>query len=136
MQDFHNLKVWARAHAHAINVRKAARQFPRSGYASLLRQMTTAAESITFNIVEGCGSSSQKEFARFLEISIKSAFELEYQLQLALDYGVLRIDRHTDLSQETIAIRKMTFSLRKKVLGLTAREQSDSLKTQYPTTSD
>ncbi|MEO5903513.1 MAG: four helix bundle protein [Gemmatimonadaceae bacterium] len=77
MQDYHNLDVWARAHAQSLKVRKATRQFPRSGYASLKKQMTTAAESITFNIVEGCGASSQKDFARFLDISIKSAFELE-----------------------------------------------------------
>lgn len=78
--------------------------------------MTTAAESIAFNIVEGCGASSQKEFARFLDITIKSAFELEYQLQLACDYGVLPRDRHLRLAKETVEIRKMTFALREKVL--------------------
>ena len=78
--------------------------------------MTTAAESIAFNIVEGCGASSQKEFARFLDISIKSAFELEYQLELAYDYGVLPSERHVRLAQETVEIRKMTFALQQKVL--------------------
>lgn len=116
MQDYHNLKVWARAHAHTLKVRSATRGFPRSGYTSLKKQITTAAESIAFNIVEGCGSSSQKDFARFLDISAKSAFELEYQLQLACDYGVLPGPAHTALSKETVEIRKMVFSLRAKVL--------------------
>jgi four helix bundle protein len=58
--------------------------FPRTGYRSLREQIVAAAESIPFNIAEGCGASSQKEFARFLEISIKSANELEAELQLTL----------------------------------------------------
>ena len=73
MQDYRRLRVYANAHALAISVRAATRVFPRSGYASLKSQMTSAAESIGFNIVEGCCASSQKEFARFLEIAIKSA---------------------------------------------------------------
>lgn len=89
MQDYRKLHVWERAHEHAIGVRKATRRFPRNGYGSLTSQMTSAAESIAFNIVEGCGSRSQKDFVRFLDISIKSSFELEYQLKLAKDYEVL-----------------------------------------------
>jgi four helix bundle protein len=51
--------------------------------------MIRAAESIVFNIVEGCGARSRKEFARFLDVSIKSCSELEAELELAKDYGVL-----------------------------------------------
>lgn len=117
MQDYHNLDIWKRSHVQALNVRKATRKFPRSGYSQLKNQMTTSAESMAFNIVEGCGARTQKEFARFLDITIKSAFELEYQLQLAHDYGVLPVERHAKLSKETVEIRKMTFSLQKKVRG-------------------
>ena len=77
MQDYRQLRVHANAHNLAVAVRAATRRFPRNGYASLRAQMTSAAESISFNIVEGCGADSQKEFARFLEIGIKSAMELE-----------------------------------------------------------
>jgi len=117
MQDFRRLDVWARAHGHTIQVRKATHSFPRTGFASLKKQITTAAESVAFNIVEGCGSSSNIDFARFLQISIKSAYELEYQLLLARDYGVLMDLEWTALSSETIEIRKMLCGLRKRVLG-------------------
>jgi four helix bundle protein len=46
--------------------------------------MLRAAESIPFNIVEGCGAHTRKDFARFLDISIKSSLELEAQLQTCL----------------------------------------------------
>jgi four helix bundle protein len=78
--------------------------------------MISAAESIAFNIVEGCGSATQKEFARFLDISIKSSCELEYQLQLATDCGVLSRSDWQQLSAETVEIRRMICGLRRRVL--------------------
>jgi four helix bundle protein len=92
MQDHRKVSVWIRAHAHILEVNRATKRFPRSGYSSLRSQLTRSVESISFNIVEGCASSSQKELARFLEISIKSAAEAEYHLLLAQDYGVMTVD--------------------------------------------
>lgn len=87
--------------------------------------MTRAAESIAFNIVEGCGSSSQKELARFLDISIKSASELDYQLLLARDYGVLADTEWKPLSEATIDLRRMLCGLRAKVLEPGAPESTN-----------
>jgi len=55
--------------------------------------------------------------ARFVEMSIKSTKELEYQLLLARDYGVLPRADWKVLSQETIEIRRMLYGLRRRVLG-------------------
>ena len=78
--------------------------------------MVASAESIAFNIVEGCGAFSAREFARFLEIAIKSATELEYQLQLAHENGVLAKSSCEALTRETIEVRRMLIGLRKAVL--------------------
>jgi four helix bundle protein len=117
MQDYRKLRVWGAAHALAIGVRQATNGFPRTGYASLRSQVTTAAESIAFNIVEGCGAAGQAEFARFLDISRKSSMELEYQLRLARDYGILPRAAWESLSENTIDVRRMICGLRKKVLA-------------------
>lgn len=114
MQDFRKLKVWQKAHALALNVRRVSKGFPRSGYATLRSQITRAAESVPSNIVEGCFAASQREFAH-LEISVKSAGELEYHLQLAYDYGVLRNRNWQSLSADTVEVRRMLLGLRKKV---------------------
>ena len=116
MQDYRQLRVWRKAHVQVLSVRRATHRFPRIGYSSLKSQMTRAAESVAFNIVEGCGSSTQKELARFLDISIKSTSELEYQLVVARDYGVLEPLEWQALTAETIDIRKMLCGLRSKVL--------------------
>jgi len=122
MQDYKRLDVWSRAHAHNLAVRQSTNRFPRTGFAALKSQVTRAAESIAFNIVEGCGSASQKDFSRFLDIAIKSAFELEYQLLLGRDYGVLQDAEWTAMSNETIEIRKMLYRLRQKVISSLSAE--------------
>jgi four helix bundle protein len=120
MQDYRRLRVWRKAHALTLNVRQATRKFPRTGYASLIGQLTRSAESIPFNIVEGCGATSQKEFARFLDISIKSTFELQYQLRLARDYELLSHREWNDLSRDDVDVRRMLCGLRRKVLATDA----------------
>ncbi len=80
-------------------------------------QITRAAESTVFNIAEGCGTTSQREFARFLDISIKSTVELEAQLELAKDYGALSSATWMALSPRVIDVRRMLCGLRAKVLS-------------------
>lgn len=117
MQDYRNLRVWRKAHELALAIRRAVCRFPRTGYASVRNQITRSAESIPFNIVEGCGANSGRDLARFLDISIKSTFELEYQLKLATDYGVLELPESDTLSAEVIDTRRMLCGLKKKVLA-------------------
>jgi len=117
MQDYRKLRVWRKAHELALSARRTAGRLPRTGYASLKNQMTTSAESIPFNIVEGCGATSPKELARFLSISIKSTMELEYQLKLASDYGLVdEVEGHA-LAEEVVDTRRMLCGLRTKVLA-------------------
>jgi four helix bundle protein len=120
MQDFKRLVVWQRAHALAIAVQRAAKRFPRTGHASIRSQITRAAESIATNIVEGCGTATQPEFARFLDIAIKSTSELEYHLLLARDYGILASDSWNAHSSEANQLRRMLYALRARVLAAPA----------------
>jgi four helix bundle protein len=45
-------------------------------YTELKSQITRAAESTGYNIVEGSADATRKEFARFLDVSIKSTSEV------------------------------------------------------------
>jgi four helix bundle protein len=117
MRNFRRLDVWTRAHLLAIAVRRATRNFPRTGYADQKSQLVRAAESIPSNIVEGCAAATDKEFARYLDIAIKSTAEAEYRLQLALDNGVLDGRSWRTLTAEVVEIRKMLSGLRRTVLS-------------------
>jgi four helix bundle protein len=58
-----------------------------------------------------------KRDGEIFEMSIKSTKELEYQLFLSRDYGVLPRKDWKTLTVETIEIRRMLCGLRRKVLG-------------------
>ena len=117
MQDYRRIVAWQRAHALSIAVDKLARAFSRAGHAGLRSQLTRAADSIPTNIVEGCGATTNKEFARFLEIAIKSANEVEYYLLKARDHGVASESEWATLTLEISEIRRMIYGYRKKVIG-------------------
>ena len=121
VQDHRKLRVYRKAHIHALRLRRATNRFPH-GYSTLKLQLTRSVESIAFNIVEGCGAQTRKEFARFLDISIKSTSEAEGQLALARDYGILLPDSWPKLQRKNTDIRRMLWGLRKKVLDEDQRE--------------
>jgi four helix bundle protein len=116
VRDFHRLEIWRRAHALAVVVHEVARGLRGNEFSSLRSQLTRAADSIAATIVEGCGADSNREFARFLEMSMKSASETEYHLLSARDRRVLVHRRWRQLSTEADEIRRMTYAYRKRVL--------------------
>jgi four helix bundle protein len=117
VQDFKHLKCWQRAHALAIALHKVSRRFTRGGYGKLRAQLTSAADSIGDNIVEGCGAATRKDFARFLDNSIKSANETEGHLLKTRDLDLISLDEWQQYSAETIEVRKMIFGYRRKVIA-------------------
>jgi four helix bundle protein len=117
MQNFRRLRVSNRAQALATLIRKQVGSFPAKGFGDLRSQMVRAAESIFFNIAEGCGSSSPREFARFLSISSKSTLELESQIELAKGYRIISPEESDALMAEVSTVRKMLWGLRARLLA-------------------
>jgi len=62
-------------------------------------------------------TATNKEFARYLDMSIKSANETEGHLLSARDLELVPFDIWRKHSDETVEIRKMIFGYRKKVLS-------------------
>ena len=117
MQDFRHVKAWQRAHALAVALHKRVRNFSRLGYARLRAQLTGAVDSIGDTIMEGAGAATAKEFARFLDMSIKSANEAEGHLLKARDLDLLSPEEWRSYTAEVIEIRKMTYSYRRTMLA-------------------
>lgn len=85
MQDFRKLKVWEKAHDLTLLIYKISKNFPKEEMFSLTSQIRRASSSIPTNIAEGCGRGTDKDFARFIQISMGSASELEYLIWLSID---------------------------------------------------
>jgi four helix bundle protein len=111
MSDFKALKVWRKAHALALNVRRVSVRMRGADNAALRNQMTRAAMSIPTNIVEGTGQESSRDYARFVRIALNSTSELEYHLIAARDFEAIGRTDFDSLTSQTIEVRKMLHGL-------------------------
>ncbi len=75
----------------------------------------TACASIPANVAEGCGQGSDAEFARFLQIAMGSASELEYHLLLARDLNLLNSSVYNQLAGQVTEVKRMLTSLIQKL---------------------
>jgi four helix bundle protein len=136
MQNFRQLRVWQYAHELSLAIKQVVRSFPKSVSSDSKSQLIRAADSIVANIVEGCGAATRKEFARYLDISIKSSNEVDYRLQLARDEGNLTYKKWDPLAAQVTLVRKMAFRLRKSVIAADEAEQKRPRKGRKQRTDD
>jgi four helix bundle protein len=118
MRDFHGLIVWQKAHALTIEIYRITKRFPDDERFGLTSQIRRSAASIGANLAEGCGRGGENEFARFVQIALGSASEVEYHLLLAKDLGYLANEEFTALTSSIHEVKRMLTSLQRS-----AREQ-------------
>jgi len=89
-RNFRNYKVWQDAVEYASKVYKITAEMPWFEKKGLCDQLQRAVVSISSNIAEGAAKPSDSEFARFLDTSLGSAFEVETQLLIAKNIGYIK----------------------------------------------
>ncbi len=82
---FKELQIWKRSRLFCSKIYDITSKFPDSEKFGLTNQLRRASVSIPSNIAEGSSRISDKDFSRFLQISIGSAYEIETQLLIAFD---------------------------------------------------
>lgn len=83
MRNFKQLLIWQKGFRIAVKSFQLITSFPKEEKFGLSSQITKAGVSIPSNIAEGSSRSSSKDYRRFLEISLRSTFEIETQLLIA-----------------------------------------------------
>ncbi|MEQ9425843.1 MAG: four helix bundle protein [Cyclobacteriaceae bacterium] len=106
MRNFIDLEIFHEAHRIVKSVYAVTRSFPKEEVYGLTSQIRRSAVSIPSNIAEGCGRATEKELARFCNISMGSASELEYQLYLSSELGYLSSDDYHDIKTDLIRCKK------------------------------
>ena len=119
MRDFSTLEVWGIGHELVLALYRPTKHFPREELYGIVSQIRRAGASIPMNIAEGCGRCGEAEVARFMQIAIGSASELEYSLLLARDLEYLGTDEHQQLHRRCTQIKRLR-------TGLTRRLSSES----------
>jgi four helix bundle protein len=115
MHKYRELKVWQRAMALTIEIYRETKSWPneeRFGLTSQIRRATTA---IPLNIAEGAGNDSNKEFCHFLQIALRSVYEVMTAIDIARGLEFLKNQRADELLKEANEIAAMIVGLMKSL---------------------
>jgi len=108
MHRFKDLEFWKKSRFFCSEIYDITSKFPDSEKFGLTNQLRRACISIASNIAEGSSRESNKDFTRFLQMALGSAYEIETQLLIAFDLGFLNKDELDKLLKKLETIIKMT----------------------------
>ncbi len=112
MHNFRNLEIWRKAIGLTTEVYAITKTFPATEQFGLISQTQRAAVSIAANIAEGSAKSSNRDFIRFLEVSLGSLFELETEILIANEVGYVDKFSFDGLCKKIGELEKMISSFK------------------------
>lgn len=115
MHHLKEIHVWRKAIELATYVYKVTVDFPVDERFGLTNQIKRSVVSIASNIAEGAGRNSDKEFIQFLGIANGSSYELQTQIIIAHNLGLLDSDCTKYIDGQLDEIQKMIFGFQKKL---------------------
>lgn len=117
MRDFKKFQVWQLSHQLTLKIYTSTKNFPKEEMFGLTSQIRRSFASIGYNISEGSGRNSDKEFANFINIALGSSNEAENQLILAKDLEYIHENEYQNLSEELILLKKKLVTLWNRLNG-------------------
>ena len=105
-QGYRELVAWRRAVDLVERVYRVSADWPPTEIYGLTNQARRAAVSVPFNIAEGQGRTSQKEFAHHLSIAFGSLCEVETHLLIANRLGFIDLPTFDELIEQTTGVAK------------------------------
>ena len=111
MNNFRELKVWLKARAIVKDVYLLTKQFPNDEKYALTSQIKRVTTSISSNIAEGSRISTNPDFAKFLDISLGSCYEVENDFILASDLLFISENELKTIISKIIEIERMLVGL-------------------------
>jgi len=115
MHNFRKLKVYQKAIDFSVLIYELTKTFPKEELFGLTSQIRRAVVSISLNIAEGSGNKSNKEFKRFLEIALRSTYEVMSCLEIALKLNYLKEKNHRILIADADEIAAMIVGFSKQL---------------------
>jgi four helix bundle protein len=113
MRAFSDLRVWQRSHQFVLLIYRMSESVP--WYDGLRSQIRRAAAAIPTNLAEGAKMESEKEFARYIQISEGSLAEVQYLLMLLRDLGHITEAQYAEAHAEAAGIARQLHALKQAV---------------------
>lgn len=107
MHRYKDLKFWQLSRTFCKDIYEITASFPGEEKFGLVSQLRRATVSIPSNIAEGSARKTDKNFSRFLHISLGSYYEVETQLLLSSDLGLINVKELDTLNNTLLQIIKM-----------------------------
>src|SRR3989338_6833508 len=111
IRSYKDVIVWQKAFKLALNVYEVTKKFPKEEVYELTSQMRRCAISIPSNIAEGYARHRRLEYIQFLQIAFASGAELETQLLIAKELGLVGQKDFETVSSQLDEVMKMLNSL-------------------------
>lgn len=116
-QSYRDLLVWQKGIELAKMLNLITKQLPPDERFGLVTQIRRAAVSIPSNIAEGQARHTTGEFVRFISYAEGSLAELDTQIFLTIELGLITSEQATPSMDLISELRRMLNSLRRKLTG-------------------
>lgn len=113
--SYKDLRVWKESFALAVAIYRLSRDFPPEELYGLSSQLRRAAVSIPSNIAEGHGRGTRRDHRHFVGIARGSTLELQTQLAIAAELGLVRLALMGTVRTQAEEIGKMLWGLLRKL---------------------
>lgn len=115
MKTFRDLLIWQKAMALVTNCYTLSADFPNDEQFGLTSQIRRCSISIPSNISEGFGRGSNKDYYRFLTISLGSLFEFQTQIEIAYNLKYISLEKFNKLYEDSRELERMLTSFMNKI---------------------
>lgn len=112
MHNFEKLIFWQKSIELAKEVYLLCMDLPNDERFGLISQIKRSAISVPSNIAEGAGRNNDREFYHFLGIANASSFELQTQLILTRELGLICDEKINDLISKLNEIQRMIYTFK------------------------
>jgi four helix bundle protein len=114
--NFKELVIWKRVRVFIVEIYGLTKKYPSDERYDLVSQLRKASVSVSLNIIEGTGRSTNKQLANFLDIANGSMKEVQGCLIHSFDLGYITNEELEKFENECVELQKMIYSFREKVL--------------------
>ena len=114
-KTFRDLIVWQKGMALVTEIYQVTASFPSRERYGLTDQLCRAAVAIPSDIAEGKGRLSKKEFVQMLARARGSSYEVQTQLEVSRNIGILPNDRFEQLEEKAAEVARLLNGLIKRL---------------------
>lgn len=115
MRTFRDLLIWQKAMTLVTKTYTISSNFPKEEQFGLTSQIRRCSISIPSNIAEGYGRNTNKDYHRFLTISIGSLFEFQTQIEIAYNLKYISEIEFNTIFENSRELERMISSFMNKV---------------------